>query len=112
LIRFREIDPYLLGILLLLLILGGVNLYSATLSQKEAFFFRVPCVTLREETEWVETVDAGWNVLIGCDWKQIFETASIVCSGIETDHPYGDGWAAKRVVQVLATIFGCAKVRE
>ncbi|MGQ9756201.1 MAG: UDP-N-acetyl glucosamine 2-epimerase, partial [Desulfotomaculales bacterium] len=43
--------------------------------QKEAFFFRVPCVTLREETEWVETVAAGWNTLVGCDPGRIAQVA-------------------------------------
>ena len=39
--------------------------------QKEAFFARVPCITLRDETEWVETVEAGWNFLAGADKKSI-----------------------------------------
>jgi UDP-N-acetylglucosamine 2-epimerase len=39
--------------------------------QKEAFFFQVPCVTLRNETEWVETVEAGWNILVGSDKEKI-----------------------------------------
>jgi UDP-N-acetylglucosamine 2-epimerase len=41
--------------------------------QKEAHFFRVPCVTLREETEWVETVETGWNILAGVDQNKILK---------------------------------------
>ena len=39
--------------------------------QKEAYFFKVPCVTLREETEWVEMVSLGWNILAGADENKI-----------------------------------------
>jgi len=69
--------------------------------QKEAFFFRVPCVTLREETEWVETVETGWNVLIGCDPKRIACAALDFRQGKEEISPYGDGRAAERIVKVI-----------
>jgi len=69
--------------------------------QKEAFFFRVPCVTLREETEWVETVEAGWNTLVGYDPKRIVKVAFEARSGRESVWPYGDGQAAKKIVSAL-----------
>jgi len=69
--------------------------------QKEAFFFRVPCVTLREETEWVETVEAGWNTLVGCDPKRIVQEALEARVGVESVWPYGDGRAGERVCRVL-----------
>ena len=43
--------------------------------QKEAFILKVPCITLREETEWPETVEAGWNVLAGSEPERIVEAA-------------------------------------
>ena len=69
--------------------------------QKEAFFFRVPCVTLREETEWVETVEAGWNTLAGCDPKLIVQAARTAKPAEERISPYGEGQAAERIVEVL-----------
>ncbi len=71
--------------------------------QKEAFFFRVPCVTMREETEWVETVEAGWNTLVGCDPEQIRQAALTAQPGAESVWPYGDGKAAERITGVIKT---------
>jgi len=72
--------------------------------QKEAFFFQVPCVTLREETEWVETVENGWNTLAGCDSEQIVSLAREARPGRESSHPYGNGRAAERVVIAIAEL--------
>ncbi len=69
--------------------------------QKEAFFYQVPCITLREETEWVELVELGWNVLVGCDPSRIAEAAFKAQPHINTPSLYGDGHAAERIVHCL-----------
>jgi UDP-N-acetylglucosamine 2-epimerase len=72
--------------------------------QKEAFFFQVPCVTLREETEWVETVESGWNVLVGCDRQHILEAVRTMRPPSGSAAPYGDGQAAERIVELVRKI--------
>jgi UDP-GlcNAc3NAcA epimerase len=69
--------------------------------QKEAFFFRVKCVTLREETEWVETVESGWNYLAGAHAERIVRAGSNGQSRRVEEVPsfYGDGNASNRIVE-------------
>jgi UDP-N-acetylglucosamine 2-epimerase len=64
--------------------------------QKEAYFAGVPCVTLRDTTEWVETVDAGWNVLVDLDLHSAL-TALDEAPPAERPQLYGDGRAGERV---------------
>lgn len=71
--------------------------------QKEAFFYNVPCVTLRNETEWMELIAAGWNRLAPPVSKDSILTAlflAVGTTGLEVQ-PYGDGNAAKRILQYL-----------
>ncbi len=79
--------------------------------QKEAYWFRVPCFTLREETEWVETVRGGWNVLVGIEPKKIvreiirLEKRRLSKKGTRNESIptgiFGDGKASEKIVQIL-----------
>lgn len=71
--------------------------------QKEAFFYKVPCITLREETEWTELVDLGWNRIVKPD------NSDNIYSGIKNaigkegknGQPYGDGKASEIIVDFI-----------
>lgn len=70
--------------------------------QKEALWVETPCVTLRRETEWVETLDHGWNVLAGSDPDQIVAAALRPTPAEKPAAPYGQGNAADLIVAELA----------
>jgi UDP-N-acetylglucosamine 2-epimerase len=70
--------------------------------QKEAYWLKVPCVTLRDETEWVETLKTGWNQIAGTNVDLI--AAAINREQPNGDRPqlYGSGDAAKKIIGVIA----------
>ena len=69
--------------------------------QKEAYLLAVPCVTLREETEWPETLKDGWNILAGTDPKRIVSAATRPAPKGRPAPCFGDGRAAERIVKAL-----------
>lgn len=76
--------------------------------QKEAYWLKVPCITMREETEWVETVESGWNVLTGAYRDRIVEAVRTFNTPLEHPALYGDDKSAGSCLNALLECFDVA----
>jgi UDP-GlcNAc3NAcA epimerase len=99
--RVRLIDP--VGYLDMVSLIASARLVLTDSGgvQKEAYWLGVPCLTLRAETEWVETVHVGWNTLVGADPDRIVQAVRSVAPPAARPPLYGDGRAAARCVDLL-----------
>jgi UDP-GlcNAc3NAcA epimerase len=74
--------------------------------QKEAFFYRVPCVTLRDQTEWTELIELGWNTLVSPRNSEEVET--VISESLKKEGragaPYGEGRSSEKIADVLSRI--------
>ena len=73
--------------------------------QKEAYMLKVPCITMRENTEWVETVEDGWNVLVGADREKIENAIKEFAPEKEQKSSYGKGDAGEKIVKAINKTF-------
>lgn len=70
--------------------------------QKEAYILKVPCVTLRENTEWIETIKDGWNVLVGSNKEKIIKTVNGFMPSVQEHcNRFGDGSASNRIAAAI-----------
>ena len=69
--------------------------------QKEAYMLKVPCITLRENTEWVETVDDNWNVIVGNDKEKILDAVKNFNPSSEQKGHYGEGDASIKIKEII-----------
>jgi len=77
--------------------------------QREAYFLGVPCLTLRDETEWTETIEVGWNRLVGTDPGQVIDAWFSFAPPAERPPIFGDGTASQQIARILesnAVTFG------
>jgi UDP-N-acetylglucosamine 2-epimerase len=69
--------------------------------QKEAYILKVPCITLRENTEWIETVEDGWNVLVGSDKEKIRDAMRTFMPKGKQRNVFGAGNAYKKIKEII-----------
>jgi UDP-N-acetylglucosamine 2-epimerase len=69
--------------------------------QKEAYWTQVPCITLRDETEWIETVESGWNVLAGANRRKIMNSINSFNHQNQSADIFGDGKTAKKIIKEI-----------
>jgi len=74
--------------------------------QREAYFLGIPCLTLRETTEWGETVEAGWNQLVGAETHEILDAWFTFTPPNEHPAIFGNGDAAQQIISILEHRFG------
>lgn len=72
--------------------------------QREAYFMQKPCLTLRDETEWTETVQAGWNRLVGVDVEKIISEWKNFVPPAEQPPIFGDGHAGEKIAEILGKV--------
>lgn len=100
--RIRLIDPVSYLDMLILEQNARLILTDSGGVQKEAYFFSVPCLTLRPETEWVETVKAGWNLLVEADAAKLTAALAHEFPGADRHPPlFGDGRSAHKMAALL-----------
>lgn len=81
--------------------------------QKEAYFLETPCVTLRDQTEWVETLEGNWNVLSKIDINDICDNIKNAGVTYNSNHNYfGDGKASTKIVDILSSCFKLTKLNS
>jgi UDP-GlcNAc3NAcA epimerase len=101
--NIQLIDP--VGYLEMLLLTSGACqvLTDSGGLQKEAWFMKVPCVTLRQETEWVETLAGNWNILASLTTEDIVQkaTTTVIDEAARQQMPFGDGKASEKIAAVL-----------
>ena len=79
--------------------------------QREAYLWGVPCITMREETEWIETVSTGWNTLVGVDAEKFGDA---LAKPLPAERPpiFGDGNAAERIAELTVAHLEAPPRRE
>jgi len=92
-VGYTELLSLLLGAQKMITDSGGV--------QKEAYFLQVPCVTLRNETEWIETLDNKWNILCGTDGSKILEALKSRPDSDKQNEAFGDGHSAEKIIEKM-----------
>lgn len=70
--------------------------------QKEAYMLGIPCITLRDNTEWVETIEEGWNILVGADYQKIKNSIKEFKAPTESRKIFGDGKASEKINEILS----------
>jgi UDP-N-acetylglucosamine 2-epimerase len=72
--------------------------------QKEAYMLKIPCITLRENTEWVETVEDNWNIIVGNNKQKILDATLNFNPNSEQKRHYGEGDASKKISEIINSL--------
>ena len=104
--HIQHIEP--LGYLDMLMLAANARIIATDSSglQREAFYLLTPCLTLRDATEWTETVETGWNYIVDADPQQIIERWHNFPLPAMPPDLFGDGTAAQRIVAILEEMLG------